>query len=170
MLLTTIRNLPRQSPSRAHFISRALRALAPSTSALVLAGIALGVSPSEARADTPSEPPAVGSPAAPSVSPEPAEPAPVEPTAETPPPKPKPAPYSLPWQLRPAGAANVVRSDTAFALMKSPANGNGGATIATMLLGSYAVIPDARPGGAGSASSATALPSAKAPSPSSTPR
>ena len=51
-----------------------------------------------------------------------------------------PQPYSLPWQLRPAGAATVLRSDTAMALI-----GDGGSTVASMLLMSYAVRPDLAP-------------------------
>jgi hypothetical protein len=55
-------------------------------------------------------------------------------------PKPKPPPYVLPWQLRPAAAASVIRSDTAFAFRK-PAD-KGGTTVASMLLGSYKVTPE----------------------------
>src|SRR5262245_28418179 len=52
---------------------------------------------------------------------------------ETPPaPKPTPPAYSLPWQLRPAAAANVVRSDTSSG-MRTVA-GNGGTTVVTLLL------------------------------------
>ena len=59
-------------------------------------------------------------------------------------PAPPPPPYSLPWQLRPVGAVNVVRSDTAFAIYD---NGMGakGNTVATMLLGSYKVTPSLAP-------------------------
>jgi hypothetical protein len=53
-----------------------------------------------------------------------------------PPPKPSPAPYSVPWQLRPATAATVVRWDTALALMEG-ADGARGTTVASMLLASY---------------------------------
>jgi opacity protein-like surface antigen len=62
--------------------------------------------------------------------------------AETPA-KPKPPPYSLPWQLRPAAAANVIRSDTTFASY-DPALGDQdrGFTIASMLLGSYKITAD----------------------------
>jgi hypothetical protein len=49
---------------------------------------------------------------------------------------PAPAPYSLPWQLRPAAVATVVRSDTAVAFFDG-ADGEGGSTIASTLLGSY---------------------------------
>lgn len=66
-------------------------------------------------------------------SPEPAQPA-------APPP-----PYSLPWQLRPAVAATVVRSDTVLALYKDPATGKGGSTVASTLLFSYKVTPEFAP-------------------------
>jgi hypothetical protein len=61
------------------------------------------------------------------------------------PPPPPPPPYSLPWQLRPAAAASVVRSDTAFAFYENPASGEGGTTVASMLLGSYKVTPEFAP-------------------------
>ena len=57
-----------------------------------------------------------------------------------PPTKPTPPPYSLPWQLRPAAAVNVVRSDTSTGFRS--VNGVGGTTVATLLLGSYKVTPD----------------------------
>jgi hypothetical protein len=47
-----------------------------------------------------------------------------------------PPPYSIPWQLRPAAAVNIVRSDSTVALYENPA-GNAGSAVATMLLGSY---------------------------------
>jgi hypothetical protein len=55
-----------------------------------------------------------------------------------------PPPYSLPWQLRPVAAVNVVRSDTAVAFYD---NGMGatGSTVATMLLASYKVTPSLAP-------------------------
>ncbi len=54
--------------------------------------------------------------------------------------KPPAPPYSLPWQLRPAAAANVVRSDTSSGMRSI--NGNGGSTVVTLLLASYKVMPD----------------------------
>ncbi|HKQ69113.1 MAG TPA: hypothetical protein VJT73_07230 [Polyangiaceae bacterium] len=63
------------------------------------------------------------------------------PAPETP--KPKPPPYSLPWQLRPAAAATVIRSDTAFGFRK-PAAGSG-TTVAETLLFSYKVTPEFAP-------------------------
>lgn len=80
----------------------------------------------------------------PSDSPQ-AEPATTPPAAEAPAPaKAPPAPYSLPWQLRPAAAGSVVRSDTAVAFY-SDAAGNGGSTVATMLLVAYKVMPNFAP-------------------------
>lgn len=54
------------------------------------------------------------------------------------------APYSLPWQLRPTVAANVVRSDTAFAF-SSPENVGHSFTTASMLLVSYKLTPNFAP-------------------------
>lgn len=61
-------------------------------------------------------------------------------------PKPKPPPYSLPWQLRPAAAATVIRSDTTFASY-DPALGTEerGLTVASMLLGSYKLTKEFAP-------------------------
>lgn len=56
---------------------------------------------------------------------------------------PPPAPYSLAWQLRPAAAGNVVRSDTTFA-MYTDADGDG-ATVASTFLASYKVTPTLAP-------------------------
>lgn len=58
--------------------------------------------------------------------------------------KPKPPPYSLPFQLRPVVVGNVVRSDTALAFYENPA-GESGATVASMLLLSYKVTKDLAP-------------------------
>lgn len=55
--------------------------------------------------------------------------------AKTPPPA--PAPYSLPWLLRPAAAANVLRVDETVALFADPATGASGSTAVTSLTGSY---------------------------------
>jgi hypothetical protein len=70
---------------------------------------------------------------------QPLDPPPVE---ATPPPAP---PYSLPWQLRPAAIATVLRSDTAFAFYENPVSGESGSTVASMLLGSYKVTPEFAP-------------------------
>src|SRR5262245_40215955 len=59
-------------------------------------------------------------------------------------PAPPPPPYSIPWQLRPVGAATVVRSDTAVAFYDNGA-GASGSTVATMLLASYKVTPSLAP-------------------------
>ena len=58
--------------------------------------------------------------------------------------KPPPFAYSLPWQLRSAVPANVVRSDTAIAFYDNAAS-NAGTTIASTLLASYKVMPDLAP-------------------------
>ena len=65
--------------------------------------------------------------------------------AAPPPDKPKPPPYSLPWQLRPALAINVVRSDTALALYEDPTTGESGSSVASMLLASYKVTEELAP-------------------------
>lgn len=60
------------------------------------------------------------------------------PPAETaaPAPAPAPPPYSIPWQLRPAAAGNVVRLDSTLALHDSAFSS------AYLLLGSYRIIPN----------------------------
>ncbi len=63
----------------------------------------------------------------------------------SPPPAANPAPYSLPWQLRPVTVGNVIRSDTSVALFD--ANGAAssdtehGATVSSMLLATYKLTP-----------------------------
>lgn len=54
--------------------------------------------------------------------------------------KPEPPPYSLPWQLRPAAAANVIRSDSSSGMRS--VGGNGGTTVVTLLLASYKVTQE----------------------------
>src|SRR5450755_2511000 len=56
--------------------------------------------------------------------------------------KPKPPPYSLPWQLRPVAPGNVVRLDSSYGFYKNPANNTSGSALVSTLLGSYKVIPD----------------------------
>lgn len=56
-----------------------------------------------------------------------------------------PRPYSLPWQLRPAAAVNVVRSDTSMAFFENPSNGDRGSTVATTLLASAKITPELAP-------------------------
>jgi hypothetical protein len=51
-----------------------------------------------------------------------------------------PPPYSIPWQLRPVTVGNVVRSDTSVAFFDNPMG--SGSTVATMLLGSYKLLPN----------------------------
>ena len=66
-----------------------------------------------------------------------------QPASEATAPRP-PAPYSVPWQLRPAMPATVVRSDTALAFYDDAASHNG-STVATTLLASYKVTPEIAP-------------------------
>lgn len=70
--------------------------------------------------------------------------APNEATSAAPPPA-AAAPYSLPFQLRPAAAGTVVRSDTAVAFYKPDAATSGGSTVATTLLGSLKITPEFSP-------------------------
>ena len=64
--------------------------------------------------------------------------------AEVPPGGQPPAPYSLPWQLRPAMAISAVRSDTSIAFYRN-AQSDPGMTTVTTILGSYKVIPSLSP-------------------------
>ncbi|HEX4334760.1 MAG TPA: hypothetical protein VH062_02535 [Polyangiaceae bacterium] len=71
-----------------------------------------------------------------------------EPETATPPPDappPPPAPYSLPFQLRPAGAATTLRLDTAFAFYEDPATHHSGFTAVPILSFSYKVIKGLAP-------------------------
>ncbi|MBI3186221.1 MAG: hypothetical protein HYZ28_29130 [Myxococcales bacterium] len=54
------------------------------------------------------------------------------------------APYSLPFQLRPAAAGNAVRLDTAIAMVQG-VDGASGSTVASMLLVSYQLAPSFAP-------------------------
>jgi hypothetical protein len=63
------------------------------------------------------------------------------PADAAPAPKPAPPPYSLPWQLRPVLAVNVVRSDTSIAMYEDAATKKSGSTVASTLLVSYKVLP-----------------------------
>ncbi len=98
-------------------------AAAPAEAPLEAPVEAAAEAPVEAAAEAPVEAPAV------------------EPVAA----KPKPPPYSLPWQLRPVVAGSVVRSDTSFAFYKDNAGKESGATIASMLLASYKVSENLAP-------------------------
>ncbi len=49
-----------------------------------------------------------------------------------------PAPYSLPWQLRPIVAPTVIRSDTSIAAYENAAS-TGGTTIVTSVLAAYKI-------------------------------
>ena len=120
-----------------------------------LACALLGGLPHSARAqgaDAPTEPAPMAEPAPPAAETPAAEAramtaeetaaVPVEATAALA--APPPPPYSLPFQLRPAAAATVVRSDTAFAFYENPVSDKGGFTVASMLLGSYKLTPISR--------------------------
>lgn len=54
------------------------------------------------------------------------------------------APYTLPWQLRPAAPSNVVRLDSVLALSE-PAGSAAGHTFVSTLLVSYKLIPELSP-------------------------
>jgi hypothetical protein len=69
-----------------------------------------------------------------------AQPVPIAPLAA--PPK---APYSLPFQLRPAQAVSVVRTDTSFGFYDDPASEAAGTTVASTLLASYKVTDNISP-------------------------
>ena len=83
----------------------------------LLVGVAVVLAPGLARSEGPQ-----GS--ATKVASEAAEPAPAAP----------PAPYSLPWQLRPAQAVNVVRWDTSSAHYAPAANADADTLVSTLLL------------------------------------
>lgn len=57
---------------------------------------------------------------------------------------PKP-PYSVPFQLRPAAAATVLRTDTSFAFYDDPISEAGGSTVASTLLASYKLTDNVAP-------------------------
>jgi hypothetical protein len=100
------------------------------------------------RAEEPAAPPPLpplGAAAAEAAAPSPAATAVSTATPGTPAtPAPPPPPYSLPWQLRPVAAANVLRSDTAIAFYDNGA-GASGSTVASMFLASYKVTPTLAP-------------------------
>ena len=62
-------------------------------------------------------------------------------TAETPTPAAPPAPYSLPWLLRPALPASVLRLDETMAFFEDPSSGQGSATYVTSLIATYRLHP-----------------------------
>ena len=49
------------------------------------------------------------------------------------------APYSLPWQLRPAAASTAVRADAVFANYDNAAGASGGFTVAPTVVASYKI-------------------------------
>lgn len=55
---------------------------------------------------------------------------------------PQPAPYTVPWQLRPVLAVNVARIDSAIAHYFDRNGNTGGIAAATLLTGAYQVVPN----------------------------
>ena len=104
-------------------VARTLVAIAVATTAMSFGSLTHADEPAPPRADEP-VPPRADEPVLPHVD---------EPAS-----RPSPPPYSLPWQLRPAAATTVVRSDTAFAKYEDTKS-NGGFTVASTLLASYKV-------------------------------
>jgi hypothetical protein len=127
-----------------------------STKTILIHVLAITTLGGAARAQETPAPASEPEPASPPPAPAPVPPAPE--TAAAPPaetavasatapaaaPAPPPPPYSLPWQLRPVAAANVVRSDTSVAFYDNGA-GATGSTVATMLLASYKLTPSLAP-------------------------
>lgn len=64
-------------------------------------------------------------------------------TPAAPPPAPaaRPAPYSLPWLMRPVAAAHVVRVDETMAFLEDPALKTSGATYVSGLTATYRLNP-----------------------------
>jgi hypothetical protein len=54
----------------------------------------------------------------------------------------RPARYSLPWLLRPAVPASVLRLDETIAFFEDPASRTSGTTYVTSLIGSYKLAPE----------------------------
>ena len=54
-----------------------------------------------------------------------------EPPVASQPAKPKPPPYSLPWQLRPVAPGNVVRLDSTYGFYKNPTTEKSGSALVT---------------------------------------
>ena len=101
--------------------------------------------PARAADEPAAPPPPVTAAAAEAAAPAPAATAVTTATPGTPgAPTTPPPPYSIPWQLRPVAAANVLRSDTAVAFYDNGA-GASGSTVASMFLGSYKLTPNLAP-------------------------
>lgn len=62
-------------------------------------------------------------------------------TASPPADPPRPAPYSLPWLLRPAVPVSVVRLDETMAFYEDAASGTSGSSYLTSLIATYKVGP-----------------------------
>lgn len=116
---------------------------------VTFAGVAKAQDPAPAG-DAPVDPaaaPAEGAPAPTEAAAAPADaaaPAEAAPATDA---KPKPPPYSLPWQLRPIAPGNVARLDTSYGMytVKSPAGDEKGSALVSMLLFSYKVMDDFAP-------------------------
>lgn len=87
-------------------------------------------------------PPAFAQPPEADAASKPPEPGPV---AIAPAPQPPKAPYSIPFQLRPAAAVTVLRTDTSFAFYDDPNSEADGSTVASTLLASYKVTDTISP-------------------------
>jgi len=61
--------------------------------------------------------------------------------AQSPASSPPPAPYSLPWLLRPAMPGSVVRLDETLAFFEDPASGASGGTYVTSLIATWRASP-----------------------------
>lgn len=95
---------------------------------VVAVGVCVGTTPLASAAEGVADLSAVGTPVVPPASPKP--------------------PYSVPWQLRPAAALTVLRSDTSVAFYDAKdatMNDKGGSSIASTFLGSYKVTPSWAP-------------------------
>lgn len=65
-----------------------------------------------------------------------------EPAVDAPPVTASSPPYSLPWQLRPVMAGNAARLDSALAFYNDKNGNSGGFAAASVVTGSYKLIPD----------------------------
>jgi hypothetical protein len=103
--------------------------------------------PAEAPAPEPAPEAAAPSEPVPEAAPAPAPEAPADAAADVPA-KPKPPKYSIPFQLRPVLAVNVLRSDTSLAFYKTPSAApveDSGTTVASMLLFSKKITDSVAP-------------------------
>lgn len=111
-------------------------------SALVVVIAVAGAS--AARAQAPEAAPAAPAAAGPAAPAPMASEAAASVPATPPPATPAPPPYALPWQLRAAAPASVVRLDSTLAKYENAA-GDAGTTVASTLLLSYKLTPTLAP-------------------------